>query len=78
MDNSVGILSLLLNPFWIIKALIITGCVMHILYMLFVLMQVRSMERVITQPLASAVLGFIVFALLGASVVVMIYTIRLM
>lgn len=52
-------------------------CFVYILFLLVIFSQIRAMEKIITQPLSSAILGLVSLLLIGSSVGLLILVIRL-
>ncbi len=70
-------LSFLFQPNIIFKGIFLFLIVCHLIFMVVVFAQIRSMEKVITQPLSSAVLGFFCLVFIASSIGLAFITIHL-
>ena len=67
-----------LQPMFFYKWIFLLFIASFIIFHLIVLNQIRSMDKIITQPLSSAILGFISLALISTGVIllVVVFSIR--
>ncbi len=70
-------LNALLQPNTIFKGIFLFLILCHLIFMIVVLGQVRAMEKIITQPLSSAVLGFVCLLLIASSIGLFAVTLHL-
>jgi hypothetical protein len=68
-----------LQPLFFYKWIFIFFILAYVIFHLIILNQIRSMDKIITQPLSSAILGFISLSLLAAGVllIVFVFSIRI-
>jgi len=68
-----------LRPLFFIKWIFIIILLGYVLFQLVVFRQIKSMERVITQPISSSIVAFVSLAFIATSVIliVIVWSIRI-